>query len=77
MGTKVIELDAEAYETLARQKKPGQTFSELIKLHFGHRTTAADLRRLALELRVSEDALDAIEDQIRARNQSPATAADL
>ena len=29
MSTKTIELDAEAYEALARQKRPDQTFSEL------------------------------------------------
>jgi predicted CopG family antitoxin len=77
MDTKTIELDAEAYEALARQKRPGQTFSEVIKSHFGRRATASDLRQLAAELKISEDTLDAIEDQIRARSESPATAAEL
>jgi predicted CopG family antitoxin len=77
MDTKTIELDAEAYEALARQKRPGQSFSEVIKSHFGRRAAPADLRQLAAELKISEETLDAIEDQIRARSDSPATAADL
>jgi predicted CopG family antitoxin len=72
MSTKTIELDAEAYEALARQKRPGQTFSELIKLHFGRGASADELDQLAAELKVSEDTLDAIEAQIRARQESPA-----
>jgi predicted CopG family antitoxin len=77
MNSRTIELDAEAYEALARQKLPGQSFSEVIKSHFGRRATAADLRQVAAKLRISEDTLDAIEAQIRARSESPATAADL
>jgi len=77
VDTKTIELDAEAYEALARQKGPGQTFSEVIKSHFGRRATAADLRKLAAEIKLSEETLDAIEGQIRSRKDSPATAADL
>ncbi len=77
MDSRTIELDAEAYETLARQMRPGQSFSEVIKSHFGRRATAADLKLVAAKLRISEDTLDAIEAQIRARSESPATAADL
>jgi predicted CopG family antitoxin len=77
MDSRTIELDAEAYEALARQKLPGQSFSEVIKSHFGRRATAADLKQVAARLRISEDTLDAIEAQIRARSESPATAADL
>jgi len=77
MESRTIELDLEAYEAPARQKLPGQTFSEVIKSHFGRRATAADLRQVAAKLRISEDTLDAIEEQIRARGESPATAADL
>jgi|GEM_PF-2734406 len=73
MDVRTIELDNEAYEALAREKRPGQTFSELIKSRFGHPATAADLRRVAEELKISEDTLDAIEDQIGARLESPAT----
>jgi predicted CopG family antitoxin len=67
MSTKTIELDTEAYEALARQKRPGQTFSEVIKLHFGRGASAEELDQLAAELKISEDTLDAIEAQIQAR----------
>jgi predicted CopG family antitoxin len=77
MDSRTIELDAEAYEALARQKLPGQSFSEVIKSHFGRRATATDLKQVAASLGISEDTLDAIEAQIRARSESPATAADL
>ena len=77
MDSRTIELDAEAYEALARQMRPGQSFSEVIKSHFGPRATAADLKQVAARLRISDDTLDAIEAQIRARSESPATAADL
>ena len=49
----------------------------MIKSHFGRRATATDLKQVAARLRISEDTLDAIEAQIRARSESPATAADL
>ena len=62
---------------LARKKQPRQTFSEVIKLHFGPSASAEELEQLAVELKISDDTLDAIEEQIRARSESPATAADL
>jgi predicted CopG family antitoxin len=67
MSTKTIELDAEAYEALARQKPPGQTLSEVIKQHFGRGGSVEELDQQAAELKVSEDTLDAIEAQIQAR----------
>jgi len=77
MALKSISLDAEAYEVLAREKGHDQTFSEVIKAHFGRRTTGADLEAALADLRVSEETLNAIEEQIRARSKSPARAAEL
>lgn len=77
MALKTISLDAEAYAALAREKRQDQTFSEVIKAHFGRRTTGADLEKALADLSVSEDTLDAIEEQIRARSKSPARAAEL
>ena len=77
MALKTISIDADAYEALARAKRQDQTFSEVIKAHFPHRTTGADLERALTGLKVSEDTLDAIEEQIRARSNSPARAAEL
>jgi predicted CopG family antitoxin len=77
MAPKTISLDAEAYEALARKKGQNQTFSEVIKAHFGRRTTGADLEEVLADLKISEDILDAIEEQVRARIKSPARAAEL
>jgi predicted CopG family antitoxin len=77
MALKTISLDAEAYAALARRKRQDQTYSEVIKAHFGRRTTGADLERVLTDLNVSEDTLDAIEEQIRARSESPASAPEL
>ncbi|HVT16278.1 MAG TPA: antitoxin VapB family protein [Thermoanaerobaculia bacterium] len=77
MALKTISLDAEAYEALARQKGQDQTFSEVIKAHFGRRTTGADLEEVLADLKISEDTLDAIEEQVQARSKSPARAPEL
>jgi predicted CopG family antitoxin len=77
MALKTISLDAEAYAALARRKRQDQTYSEVIKAHFGRRTTGGDLERVLADLKVSEDTLDAIEEQIRARSESPVRAPEL
>jgi predicted CopG family antitoxin len=74
MGLKTISIDADAYEALARAKRQDQTFSEVIKAHFGRRTTGGDFERALADFKVSEETLDAIEEQIRARSKSPARA---
>jgi predicted CopG family antitoxin len=70
MAAKTIPLDEEAYEILNRRKQPGQSFSQVIKMHLGeHRHgTAEDLLRKAERYVLSEDTLDAIEEQIRLRS---------
>ncbi len=74
MAVKTITIDVAAYEALSRTKKAGQSFSDIIKLHFGPRRTAADLLA-ALEKDVpSENTIDAIEKQVRSRRKSPARA---
>ena len=59
---KTIELDADAYAALSREKAPDQTFSELIKTRFRSHVTAAELRKAAIEANVSMETLDAIDE---------------
>ena len=77
MAVKTVDLDEEAYEILSRQKRAGQSFSEVVKEHFEKpgRSTAADLLRNAERYALSEETLDAIEEQVRRRSKSPAQAA--
>lgn len=70
MATKTITLDLEAYDLLSRQKKPGQSFSEVVKEHFGGRKTGRDLLEATQNLRLSPETLDAIEMLIKARRKS-------
>jgi predicted CopG family antitoxin len=68
MAVKTITIDIEAYETLARLKRPGQSFSQVIKARFAERRgrdLAAALDRVALERRT----LDAIEARLSARRR--------
>ena len=72
MAVKTITIDMDAYELLSRHKKPGQSFSRIIKEHFGRRKTARDLVNLLPELAFSKKTLTAVESQLRSRRTSRA-----
>jgi predicted CopG family antitoxin len=72
MAVKTITIDLEAYEALARQKKPGQSFSQVIKEQFGPRKSVAAFRRTLRSTAVSEHTLKAVEDVVRSRRTSVA-----
>ena len=72
MSVKTITIDMEAYGILARRKRAGQSFSQVIKAHFGPQPTAGRFRELVKTVRLSEGTLDAIEQQIRDRRKHPA-----
>jgi predicted CopG family antitoxin len=72
MAVKTITIDMDAYETLVRHKQPGQSFSTVIKEHFGPRKTAAALLRTLPSLTLKEETLEHIEAQVKERKRHPA-----
>ena len=74
MAVKTITIDMDAYTLLSRHKGEGQSFSDVIKAHFGPQPTAGRLLAHVRTIRVSAPALDAMERQVRARKQEPARA---
>ena len=77
MAVKTITIDVEAYELLSRKKREGQSFSQVIKEHFTGRPTGKDLKAALRGASLSEDALDAIEEQVKAREAHLAKAPEL
>ncbi len=76
MAVKTITIDMEAYEALARLKREGQSFSQVIKEHLGPRR-GRDLQRLLRTVSLSEETLDAVEGEIERRQESPARVPEL
>ena len=77
MAVKTITIDIEAYEMLARCKKPGQSFSRVIKERVGTRKTGQDLWNALARAAPSEETLDLIEAQVKARRRNRARAPTL
>lgn len=74
MAVKTITIDLEAYALLARRKQPGQSFSRVIKAHFGRQPTAADFRAILRGVRIGDDTIAAMDGEVRARRHHPARA---
>lgn len=77
MAVKTITIDMEAYGLLSRNKREGQSFSQVIKEHFSGATRGKDLRAVLLTVSLSEATLDAIEEQVKGREANAAKAAEL
>lgn len=77
MAVKTITIDLEAYETLARRKRPGQSFSRVIKEHLGRGRTGGDLRAALRASLPTSATIAAIDEQIKGRRRSPARATKL
>lgn len=77
MAVKTITIDMEAYEALRRHKRGGQSFSDVIKEHFGGKTTGQVLARVVAELEVSDSTLDELDALIEGRASDLAGAPDL
>ncbi len=71
MAVKTITIDMEAYETLSRHKRSGQSFSEVIKERFGPVMTVGRLKERMKNVRLSQDFIDAVERVIDDRKKSP------
>jgi predicted CopG family antitoxin len=71
MAVKTITIDLEAYEILSRRKRPGQSFSKVIKEQLGTGKTGADLGAVLRQVRLAPETLDKIEAQLRERRRNP------
>jgi predicted CopG family antitoxin len=70
MAVKTITIDMEAYEQLARNKKPGESFSKVIKRILNpERSNAAHLLEVLRENPLSEEALERIDEVIAERSK--------
>jgi predicted CopG family antitoxin len=70
MAVKTITIDLEAYEELAKRKRPNESFSQVIKRTFAdERYTAKHLLESLSEVALSDETLDRIEAE-RARNEA-------
>jgi predicted CopG family antitoxin len=77
MAVKTITIDLEAYEALARRKRKGESFSRVIKEHFGRASTGRDLAALLPEVRLSANTLGKLDGLIRRRRADRARAPKL
>lgn len=70
MAVKTITIDIEAYETLARHKRQGESFSQVIKSHFGRRRTGRGLKEILAHSHLTDPTVDRIDAVVRARRKS-------
>ena len=74
MAVKTITIDLHAYGLLSRHKREGMSFSDVIKAHFAGPMTVGAFKARLRSGRVrplSEDLLDAVDEVIRDRANSP------
>jgi len=71
MAVKTITIDMAAYEALAKRKRQGQSFSDVIKEHFTRGGTGRDVIEAERQFAPSEDALEAIDGVVAERQRHP------
>ncbi len=70
MAVKTITIDMEAYERLSREKRPGESFSQVIKRVFKkRRMTAGSFLRSLEGVTLSDRTLERIEQTVNNREQ--------
>jgi predicted CopG family antitoxin len=74
MAVKTITIDMEAYGLLSRHKREGQSFSQVIKSHFGPQPTAGRFLERVRAIRFDEGTLDAMDELVGKRRLDPARA---
>jgi predicted CopG family antitoxin len=74
MAVKTITIDMEAYALLSRHKREGQSFSQVIKSHFGPQPTAGRFLELLRSVRFEGDTLNAMDEIVRRRRLERARA---
>jgi predicted CopG family antitoxin len=72
MSYKTITVDLEAYELLRSRKRPGQSFSAVIKSGLRRGGTGQDLLAVLRREALAEETLEALEKVVAARVVSPA-----
>jgi predicted CopG family antitoxin len=77
MAVKTITIDMEAYDLLSRHKREGQSFSQVIKEHFGEQPTAGRFLARKHHARFSKEYLDIMRKIVRDRQLEPARAVKL
>ncbi len=77
MAVKTITIDLEAYEALRRHKRTGQSFTQVIKEHFGGRKTGRSLAGAVAMISLDESTVEAVEAAVRSRRSDAARATDL
>ncbi len=72
MAVKTITIDMAAYEALARRKRAGESFSDVIKAHFATGGAGRDLLAAARRVGVADGTLDAVDKVVANRKRSRA-----
>jgi predicted CopG family antitoxin len=74
MTFKTITIDLEAYSLLASRKREGQSFFAVIKESLRGKATAKDLLLVLSSLKVQNDTLVRLDEQVTRRRKNPAKA---
>ncbi len=72
MAVKTITIDLEAYSLLASRKREGQSFSAVIKENLKGKATANDLLQVLSSLKLQDETLNRLDEQVARRRKDPA-----